>query len=110
MNRPTTPSALECLRRAIDKSGIPDKAIADELGVSKGQCSKLLNATAGSSGFPLDALDLLPRSVTDEFLRLYGATRNLRIERQDELQAALLKAMEGLTDVIAALKVRTDRK
>jgi hypothetical protein len=96
MNRAVERTALNLLVEAIDRAGVPHKVAAAELAVSDAQFSRLIT---GTQAMPLDALDLLPRSVVDAWLKKYAATRGLRVEAEDDLLCALTKATNALADV-----------
>ena len=97
------PNALDALRRAVDTSGIPHKALAIELEVSESHVSRMLG---GSQAFPLSDLDRLPRGVREAFLSLYAASCGMRVERQDEQARAISAALEAMGRAIEAIGLK----
>jgi hypothetical protein len=98
------PNVLDALRAAIDRSGIPHKALAIELDVSEAHVSRMLG---GGQAFPIADLDRLPRGIRESFLSLYAASCGMRVERQDEQARAISAALESLGRAIEAIGLRT---
>jgi len=93
--------SLRCLNEAIDHSAIPAKTLADEVGVSEGEFSKL---RAGR--FRLEHLDRLPPEVIADWQQRLEAARGELGQSREEVVMA--RAAHALIDALAVL--RTGRR
>lgn len=89
---------MRCLDEAIDRFGMPRKALAEELSVTEQTLSKM---TAGSQAFGVALFDEMPDALLTSFLARYGQHRGFRVEplEPEELDVELLEAVDHLITV-----------
>lgn len=104
------PALMGCLNAAIDASGQPRKALADELGVSEQTFSKM---TAGVQAFGLHTFEACSDEVVFDTLARWGKVRGFRIERVDtDRQIAELITMfeQGVSALVIIQRQREMRE
>jgi hypothetical protein len=94
--------AMQCLRDAIEVSGLPKKALVGD--VSEKQFYKLLN---GVQAFGVDRLDRLPPTIVEEFLIRYGDALGLEVRRRDPvvITEEMLALLDRLSQLSRLVKV-----
>lgn len=92
--------ALDCLNAAIDGSRIPRKVLADHLGISEAQFSKL---TSGVQAFGVGHLDKLPAAIRSDFLRRMSEAH----DEETRERIVLERALHAIVDALVILRGRS---
>lgn len=104
---PANSVARPCLQTEVDRSGLPRKAIAQDV-LGRNDESQFSKMVSGGRPFDLDDLDRLPRPVLVAFVKRYCAALGLTVPRELELAEVtddLLTHIERLFQIAKLARV-----
>lgn len=104
--------AVDCLVAALDESGQPHKAFAQDLGIGAPDLSRALTGANGAR-FDIRWLDDLPPYVVLDWLTRYARVKfsaYLRLPEPQDLLERVLAELGGLTNVVRSAQTLAEMR